>query len=201
VACPNDHAKLRASDADRERVAGALREAASLGQITPTELNERLTTCYAAKTIGDLLVLTEDLPGHAATLAPPQPVTSHAGGKPGPATSVGIFGGFERRGRWVVPAEHTAVAMMGGGYLDLREASFAATETTITVFAFFGGVDIVVPAGIAVHVSGMGIMGGFDHDGPQDAAPGAPVVRVEGLVVMGGVSVKQVPQQGKRLTA
>lgn len=201
MADATDEAKLRASDADRERVAKTLHEAASLGQITPTELEERLTACHAAKAVGDLLALTEDLPGQATTLAPAQPVTSNVGQRPGPATSIAIFGGFERRGRWVVPAEHTALVVMGGGYLDLREASFAAAETTITVFAFFGGVDIAIPAGVAVHVSGMGIMGGFDHDGPQDAAPDAPVVRVEGLVVMGGVSVQQATQQGKRLTA
>jgi len=53
---------LRASDADRERVASALREHCALGRLTMAELDERLGQAYAAKTMGDLAAVTHDLP-------------------------------------------------------------------------------------------------------------------------------------------
>lgn len=54
--------RLRASDADRERVAAALREHCAVGRLTMAELDERLGQTYAARTLGDLAVVTRDLP-------------------------------------------------------------------------------------------------------------------------------------------
>lgn len=54
--------EMRASDADRDRVASALREHCAQGRITIDELDERLTGVYAARTIGDLQAVTGDLP-------------------------------------------------------------------------------------------------------------------------------------------
>jgi len=53
---------IRASDADRDRVAGSLREHCAQGRITMDELQERLESVYAAKTIGQLQEITSDLP-------------------------------------------------------------------------------------------------------------------------------------------
>jgi hypothetical protein len=54
--------EMRASDADRDRVAAALREHCAQGRITVDELNERLDATYAALTLGDLQRVTGDLP-------------------------------------------------------------------------------------------------------------------------------------------
>ena len=57
---------IRASDADRERVAAVLRDAAGQGLLTLDEVDERLAQVYAATYVGDLAPLTADLPaGHA----------------------------------------------------------------------------------------------------------------------------------------
>ncbi|MEO3826717.1 DUF1707 domain-containing protein [Actinomadura sp. B10D3] len=53
---------IRASDADRDRVAASLREHCALGRITMDELQERLESVYAAKTLGQLQEVTADLP-------------------------------------------------------------------------------------------------------------------------------------------
>jgi len=58
---------LLASDAERERVAEALREHAAAGRLDAEELEERLGLALAARTRGDLAPLTADLP------APPAP--------------------------------------------------------------------------------------------------------------------------------
>jgi hypothetical protein len=54
--------ELRASDADRDRVAAALREHCAQGRIDVEELDERLEGVYSARTLGDLQKVTEDLP-------------------------------------------------------------------------------------------------------------------------------------------
>ncbi len=54
--------EMRASDADRDRVAAALREHCAQGRIDVEELDERLEGVYSARTLGDLQRVTNDLP-------------------------------------------------------------------------------------------------------------------------------------------
>jgi hypothetical protein len=53
---------LRASDADRERVAGRLRHHAVAGRLTTEELDERSGQAFASRTLGELDTLLADLP-------------------------------------------------------------------------------------------------------------------------------------------
>jgi Domain of unknown function (DUF1707) len=70
---PNAPVELRASDADRERVADLLREAAADGRISMDELEERLETAYTSRTHAELLPLTRDLAASdAPASAPPR---------------------------------------------------------------------------------------------------------------------------------
>jgi hypothetical protein len=55
--------QMRASDADRDRVASMLREHHAAGRLTADEFQERLDATFAAKTLGDLDKLMTDLPG------------------------------------------------------------------------------------------------------------------------------------------
>lgn len=52
----------RASDADREQVAEALRRHLVEGRLTTDELSERMETVFAARTHGELVRVTDDLP-------------------------------------------------------------------------------------------------------------------------------------------
>jgi Domain of unknown function (DUF1707) len=70
----------RASDADRERIVGALGGHYAAGRLTLEEFQERMDQAYAAKTLGELDDLMTDLPrtelGHLAgqrTGNPPLP--------------------------------------------------------------------------------------------------------------------------------
>jgi hypothetical protein len=119
------------------------------------------------------------------------PSADRIGGEPTSRFAVGIMSGFRRTGTWVMPAEFTAVAIMGGGELDLREARFAQREVRIWALALMGGVTVIVPEDAEVHVSGIGIMGGFEHRAAGSGAPGAPRITVTGLALMGGVDVKR----------
>jgi hypothetical protein len=53
---------LRASDADRERFAGRLRDHAVAGRLTTEELDQRSGQVLAARTLGELDALLADLP-------------------------------------------------------------------------------------------------------------------------------------------
>jgi DUF1707 SHOCT-like domain len=53
---------IRASDRDRENVAEFLMEAYAVGRLSREEFDERATAAYSARTLGELLDLTDDLP-------------------------------------------------------------------------------------------------------------------------------------------
>lgn len=54
---------IRASDQDRESVAGVLRDAYVAGCLDRAEFEQRSGRAYAARTLDDLRALTADLPG------------------------------------------------------------------------------------------------------------------------------------------
>ncbi len=78
---------LKASDADRERIAERLRNATAEGRLLAEELEERLTTAFRARTYGELDAVVADLPGDS--------VARRRGSTPG----------------WVLPAIGLAVAV------------------------------------------------------------------------------------------
>jgi uncharacterized protein DUF1707 len=54
--------RLRASDADRQRVAARVQQASAEGRLTLDETEDRLGSVYAAKYLDELDALTADLP-------------------------------------------------------------------------------------------------------------------------------------------
>src|SRR4051812_23583901 len=66
----DDAPELRASDADRERVAEVLRDALAEGRLDMEEFEERLEVTYKARTYGELVPVTRDLPAAGAGSAP-----------------------------------------------------------------------------------------------------------------------------------
>ena len=67
---PQELSPVRASDADRERVAAILRDAAGQGLLTLDEVDQRLAAVYAARHLIELAPLTADLPEAGRRLAP-----------------------------------------------------------------------------------------------------------------------------------
>lgn len=199
---------LRASDADRERVAERLRDAAAHGRLTMDELDDRIDAAYSARTYAELLPLTKDLPAGGDWSGPapgpenaPAPVTAPrvapggVGGTPDRRRwSVAVLSGARRHGNWVVPKLYNTFSFWGGVELDLREAFFEAHEVTIRNFTIMAGVEITVPEDVYVEVTGMGIMGAMDDPAAaEQPPPGARVLRVTGIAFMAGVSVIRKP--------
>lgn len=205
-------AELRASDADREKVADVLREALAEGRLDMEEFNERLDVAYRARTYGELAPLTRDLPSGVA----PGPKVSMVkrsggedsdeidwdervvGGEPSSSGAVAIWGGFNRKGGWTIGRLFTSFAMWGGGEIDLREARFAERDVVIRCFALMGGIQVTVPPELNVTVKGFGIMGGFGDDATGPGTPGSPRVVVTGFALMGGVAVERKLRKQER---
>jgi hypothetical protein len=178
---------LRASDADRERAADALRTAAGDGRLTMDELAERLHLAYEARTRDDLARLLADV----SVLAPAHRVPVRRG-ETGARWLFAIMSGCDRRGRWRLAPQSTVVNVMGGADLDLNDAEFSDERTELRVFSLMGGADIHVPDGMNVEVSDFAFMGGNDVDlGDPRPDPGGPVLHVRLFSVMGGSDVKR----------
>src|SRR3954467_11869612 len=79
---------LRASDADRERGAAALRRHHVDGRLDTDELQERLGACYAARTLGELEPLLADLPGAGRPAARARGGGAPRWASPGPPPAV-----------------------------------------------------------------------------------------------------------------
>jgi hypothetical protein len=197
--------EMRASDTDRERTADRLRAAAGHGRITLDELEERLEAAYGAKTYGELVPLTSDLPVEDARpdLSPAAQSSALVVGEQqvhDRATAIAIMSGSNLGGRWVVPRRVRAFAFWGGSVIDLREARFENRVTVVTAFAIMGGVQVLAPEDVHVRVTGVGIMGGFAESGSNQVSPGsAPVVQIKGLAFWGGVLVKHLKRKQKEI--
>ena len=63
---------LRASDADRERVIDALKDAFVHGRLTKSELARRAGQAFESKTYADLARATAGIPAGRAATAPPR---------------------------------------------------------------------------------------------------------------------------------
>ncbi|MGA4669412.1 DUF1707 SHOCT-like domain-containing protein [Propionibacteriaceae bacterium Y1923] len=190
---------MRVGDAERAQVTRVLDQAYAAGQLTHQEHSERTDQALVAVHASDLAPLVADLtltpPTELAPLPPPRqrvpaPTTSSASGSP---VSLAILSAAVKSGDWTLAPQHVAFAFWGAVTIDLREARFASREVTITAAAIMGGIRIVVPPDVRVRVQGIPVLGavgtGGDPVDPDQLAPDAPVVTVNGVALMGAVEV------------
>jgi len=189
--------ELRASDTDRERAVDTLRHAASDGQLSVDELEERITSAYAARTRAELARLTADLtpdPGVAPSQASGLTVSDGPGGD---RWVISVMSGHDKKGRWRLAPRCTVLNVMGGSDIDLNDAELSAPVTELNMYSIMGGGSIRVPHGVEVHVSNFAFMGGNGVELGDEVAPaGAPVIRIRLVSIMGGSDV----QRGRKLS-
>lgn len=188
------------TSADRERTITLVSDGFAAGLFDVDELERRVTIAHTTEDSRELAKLAEDLgvfaAAHTETPDAPLPMPMPA---LIPARDVrphldvwAIMGAAQRRGSWTVPRELKITAIMGGCELDFREARFPEGTVDVHITAFMGGVQILVPPNLAVEMNGSAIMGGFDHVSRSRVQPDphAPLLRIHGLAIMGGVEVK-----------
>ncbi|MFE9447047.1 DUF1707 domain-containing protein [Streptomyces sp. NPDC006739] len=193
--------ELRASDADRDRIADILRDALAEGRLTADEHAERVEGVLNAKTVGELEVFIRDLPAaHRAASAPaytPVPPRPTPGAIPAEADAnvVAVFSSAVRRGRWRAGRRLHAYAVFGTVEIDLSEAIFEYQQVVIKTVSVFGTVEIRVPENVTLRGSGGGVLGTFEVDTLDSVESDAPVVYVDGWAVLGTVEAR--PKRGK----
>lgn len=168
---------LRASDADRERVAAVLGEALADGRLTIEEHSERTSRAYAARTLGELTGLTGDLSPEEAQpiLVDDRPVSV-------------FFGRTRRDGRWVVPVKLPLLALFGTVELDLREAVLQRRHIVVDSLVLGGRIRLLVPEGVRVDVTGRTILS--TRDLRARPAPEGPTIEVGGTMIFGSVRAR-----------
>jgi len=187
--------RLRIGDTERRAVDARLQRAVREGELTLGEYEERATVLYAARTRGELVPLTLDLaesPSQQAAIEP----RVRGGGRSRSRVRrwfLGILGGDERVGPVAADEHMIAVGVMGGVKLDLRQAQLP-DSVEVTATAVMGEVEVLVPVGARVNLSGMAVMGGRSVS-TQPASPDAPIVHVRGYALMGGIDVKHGPEK------
>jgi hypothetical protein len=181
----------------RERIVAQLCDQYAAENLTDAGLEERLTRAYAATDVATLQALVADLPTEA-----PGASTAVASARPELVSErqviLAVMGGAERKGAWTPPKQLHVLTVMGGAHLDFRDARFSPGVTDVTCFVLMGGVEIVVPPGVHVELNGFALMGGFGQSGGREAPsdPNAPVLRIGGVALMGGVDL-QVRRPGE----
>jgi hypothetical protein len=192
---------LRVSDAERDVTLRTLGDHAAVGRLTLDELEERSGRALAAKTRGELAVLTSDLPagGVPASESPALPHGARGAQPKRPVRwMVAIMSGSHRRGRFRAVGSINAVAIMGGDEIDLREAEIEGGELTLNLVAIMGGANVYVPDSVDLDVRGFSFMGGHEEIGREIAPrPGAPVIRIRVYNLMGGASIYRLPPQAR----
>jgi hypothetical protein len=180
----------------RQHVIIQLTEHFAADNLSVEALEERLDRAHQAATLDELRSLVSDLPVvHAGTggVTTPRTYVSPATGThvSDRQVIVGIMGGAEKKGVWTPARQTFVLALMGGVELDFREARMPPGVTEIVIFAVMGGAEIIVPPGVHVDLNGFALMGGFGQTGyaPPPTDPNAPVLRIGGFAMMGGVEV------------
>jgi hypothetical protein len=191
---PAPEGQLRVSDRERDDAIDLLAEAATDGRLTLDEYSERAERALTARIRDDLRVLVRDLASAGPAGRPSRAAPPSASPAPDPDAPVerviAIFGSEQRRGRWPVPGRLASKAIFGECKIELQDANLHARVTVIDAQAVFGSIEILVPEGVEVQMTGISIFGSRDCRVGRDVPPGAPVVQVRGRVVFGEVTVR-----------
>jgi hypothetical protein len=181
------------SSAVRDRAIAVLGEAFAHDALDVEEFERRVTVAQTSPSLAEVEALTADLPAEAraAPAVPERALVPTSQVRPA-GQIVSVMGEARRTGSWTVPRKLTVVSVMGGAKLDFRNARLPTGVIDLRVTSVMGGVEIIVPPHLAVEADGVAIMGGFDHveRAPDVPDPAAPLLRIRGVVVMGGVEVE-----------
>jgi len=182
---------LRASHADRDRVVDVLTGAAGDGRLTAEELDERVEAALSARTLGELAVLTADLPAVAG--ATPVEVKDVA--------RIEQNGGSTRRGDgWVVPRRLEIQSRLGDVTLDFTQAVITQATLRIDLDMHLGALRLLLPPGVAVNTDDLVLnYSKVKTRGPGDQ--GAPVdlrIEIVGQLGFGKVLIRRTRRKVRK---
>ncbi len=179
---------LRASDEDRDRAVEILRVATGDGRLSASELDERLGAALTARTIGELVALTADLPEVGSAWMAPRAKD---------VVRLDYQGGnAKRRGRWMVPQRMEIRAVGGNVTLDFTDAVITRPTLQIQAEVRGGRLVLLTRPGVEVDADGVAVHGGSVSVRPEHGWTRPVHLRVEvSGEVRGGALVARPPRR------
>lgn len=103
---------------------------------------------------------------------------------------VAILGGSSSKNTSEDYKGGVVTAIMGGVELDLSKVKIGK-EAVLRVSVVMGGIELRVPDDVIVLNRTQSILGGIDVKSQPVASKSAPVLAIEGQIIMGGIDVKR----------
>jgi hypothetical protein len=101
---------------------------------------------------------------------------------------VAVFNGIDLKSHAKSFRGGSMVAWFGGIAVDLRNAELAP-GARLTVHTLLGGIAIKTPPGWRIESTAKALAGGVDVPTTADDDPDAPVLKLEGTAMLGGIAV------------
>jgi len=147
--------ELRASHEDRDKVVELLRIAAGDGRLTAEELDDRLEVAMTARTYGELVAVTRDLPAGSGF------IMDASAPKPKELVRIDCHSGSARRdGRWVIPGRIEVRVTSGRVTLDFTEAVVSQRSLTIDAEVHSGSLTLLTKPGVVVDTDDVAVRSG-----------------------------------------
>ena len=189
------------SSAARSNTIDLLSEHFAQDNLSLEDFEARLDRAHLAESMEALKAVLSGLPvgnvpatvdpENSTALTTPVPASVPAGRVKDHDRSIAVLGETKRQGRWIPARENQVVAVLGSALLDLREALLGPGETVFNCVTFLGSIEVIAPEGMYVECTGNAVLGTFERheNSPASMNPDAPVVRIEGISVLGSVEV------------
>lgn len=161
------------------------------GELTLSEYEKRIETAVNSEEEGILLGLVADLKDR-------EPEEDHPFAEDASEETIsGVLSSINRKGRWT-PARHNKIfVFMGSVLLDFTEADIKPGVTEFEYFTALGSIELRVPEGINVQLSGTPVLAGIENRLSHSQVPGNPTIKLHGTAFMSGIDVKP-PRRKKR---
>jgi hypothetical protein len=102
---------------------------------------------------------------------------------------VAVFDGIELVSRATAFKGGSMLAWFGGIEVDLRNAQLDPGGAQLSVHALFGGVEIKTPPSWRIESDAKAVFGGIAARTPAQDDPAAPLLRLAGAALLGGIDV------------
>jgi hypothetical protein len=176
---------MNSMEEKRDKTIKRLEKAYAQGEISLEELEKRIELAVNTTEYADLENLVSDL-------KPPEPeMETKANYHEEPEeTILGVLSGIKRKGRWKPARRSKIMVFLGGVELDFSEADLREGITEFEYFCALGGIELQVPEGINVEISGLPLLAGIENKLSGEVYPGSPTIKLNGTMFMGGIEVK-----------
>lgn len=186
------------SPEQREVVIVQLSRAFAAGLIELEDLEARTEIAVRSRTADELISALDGIRPQTEQVAternPQEFAVDHPRRHLSRAT-VAIMSGTDRKGMWAPARRHITVALMGGAFLDFRDAALGPGVTDVYCWTIWGGIEVAVPEGLDVEVSGAAIMGALERVSQESGStdPRRPQLHIHAVALMGGIVVRVKP--------